>query len=179
MKRIVILTLAAAIVISMVVFAIGQTSGKSSGGDKPAELNWLKYDKALEKAKQEQKHILVYFTTNWCTFCKKMKKTTFRDPGVVDLMTNGFVLAKVNGDSRDKVKVTNKDGEVIEITERDLTRSYQVRGYPMMIFLKSDGTSLAPLSGYQEASNFKHALEFISTSAYEEMDYKEFISKKG
>lgn len=182
MKKTIVVMLAVAMVISFVVLAIGQNADKkaeSKFDSAPTELNWLKYDKALETAEQEQKHVLVYFTTSWCTFCKKMKKTTFKDPEVIRLMNSGFVLAKVDGDSREKVKVTNTDGEVLEISERDLTRSYKVTGYPTMIFLKPDGTSLAPLPGYQKASTFKHALEFISTSAYEEMDYNEFVSKKG
>jgi len=181
MKKIAVAFFAGILVFGLMLHAIGQTGSKTSASEaSKEELVWHKYDEALELAKQDNKHVLVYFTTAWCGYCKLMKKTTFKDPGVVALMSEKFVLAKVDGDSRDKLKVADKSGKMIDVTERQLTLSFGVRGYPTYIFLESDGTGIAPISGYWKADQFKVALEFICSGSYETMSFKDFsASYKG
>ena len=106
-----------------------------------------------------------------------MQKTTFKDPDVMALMTNEFVLAWTDGDSKNVLKVTDKNGKKVDMTEKQLTRAFGVRGYPTFIFLEPDGTGIAPISGYWKADQFKIALEYISSGSYEKMQFSEFSAK--
>jgi len=108
-----------------------------------------------------------------------MKKSTFKDAGVIDLMNDQFVLAVVDGDSKKKLTVKDKTGKMTELTERQLTQSFGVKGFPTTVFLKSDGTSIAPLPGFIDAKSFTTALKYISYNSYENMSYQEFQQKKG
>ena len=140
-------------VFGLATYAIGQTTSKgSSASTQKKTILWHKYDEALELAKKENKHVLVFFTTNWCGYCKKMKEYTFTDPRVFALMSEEFILAKVDGNSKNKVKVIDKDSNVVELTERELSQAYRVRGYPTTVFLKPDGSRIAPISGYVKAN---------------------------
>ncbi len=172
-----------ALVVLLLFFVLG-TWALSAGqsGSKPAKsdnsLKWLKYDAALEKARKEDKPVMVFFTTSWCIYCKKMKKFTFTDADVHSVMSNDFVLAVVDGDSKNKVKVIGKEGEVSEVTEQQLTKAYGVKGYPTTVFLKSDGSTIAPISGFLPADRFLLVLKFISTDAYEDMSFQAFTQKQ-
>jgi thioredoxin-related protein len=180
MKKIALALFVGILVLGLIIHAVGQTGSKPSASSAPkGNLVWHKYDEALDLAKEEDKHVLVYFTTAWCGYCKLMKKTTFTDPDVFALMSNEFVLAKVDGDSRSKLKVADKDGNLIELTERQLARSLGVRGYPTFFFLKPDGTGIAPISGYWKAEQFEVALQYISSGSYETMQFKDFSAKYG
>jgi len=180
MKKLVLAMVIAVFVLASVSLLVAQSAEKKAGAENDhGDLNWHKYDEALQIAAKENKHVLVFFTTTWCGYCKKMKASTFKDAGVINLMNDQFVLAKVDGDSKEALTIKDKTGKMVEVTERELTQSFGIRGYPTTVFLKSDGSSIAPLSGYIDAKNFTTALKYISTDAYEQMSYQEFQQKKG
>ena len=127
------------------------------------EISWMKYDVGLAKAKEEGKHVFIDFTAKWCGWCKKMEGSTFVDPRVVQMLNDNFVSVKVDGDSKEELDV-----EGYKITERDLTRSeYGVTGYPAFWFLKSDGSKVGQLKGYQQTEKFLEALAFVNDKKYE------------
>lgn len=136
-------------------------------------LHWLKYDEALKLAKKENRHILVDFTTKWCTYCKKMEATTYRDSEIVDMLNKNFALAKVDGDSYNLVNVSDGD-----ITEKGLTLQYGVRAYPTTWLLEPDGTKIAPVQGYIDKAKMSYILRFISSNSNEKMSFKEFVEQE-
>jgi len=126
-------------------------------------ITWLDYDGGLTKAKLEDKHVFINFTTSWCGYCKKMNKSTFVDPEVVMMMDSNFVAIMVDGDSRHELDI---DG--YKITERDLTRKeYGVGSYPLYFFLKSDGEKLGALRGYQSKNQLMQYLTYVAERKYD------------
>jgi uncharacterized protein YyaL (SSP411 family) len=136
-------------------------------------IHWMKYDEALKKAKQENKHVLVDFATSWCGWCKKMDATTYRDPDVQAAIARNFEAAKVDGDSYNLVNLD--DGQ---ITEKGLTRQYGVTGYPTTWFLEPDGTHIAPAPGYVDATAMKYILDFVSLNLNETMAFSDYVAQR-
>jgi len=178
MRKISLVLIIASLSALLAVAAFAQSNPKAESSSSDKSLVWHKYDKALELAAKQDKHVMVFFTTSWCGYCKKMKKSTFTDNDVYKIMSGDFVLAVVDGDSQNKVKVTDRDGIVREITERQLSRSYGVKGFPTTLFLKPDGTAIAPISGYRGADEFALVLRFISTDSWETMSFSDFAKKE-
>ena len=58
----------------------------------------LSWQQVKEKAKQEQKYIMIDCYTSWCGPCKVMDQTTFKDPEVAKIANEGFVAVKVQFD---------------------------------------------------------------------------------
>lgn len=94
------------------------------------------YDEALKMAQKDKKPILMSFYADWCGWCKRMEQTTFNNDEFL-AAASGFVLAKIDGDKN-----------------KELTQKYEVRGYPTVVFLNSDGTLLGNSVGFKEASAF-------------------------
>ncbi len=131
--------------------------------EKQEGIQWTSYDKGLERAKAEEKHVFIDFTTSWCGWCKKMERETFSRPEVIEMMNENFIPVKVDGDSRNELNV---DG--FKITERNLTkREFGVRGYPTFWFLKPDGSKLGSLSGYKPTNVMMEALAFVKDYKYD------------
>ncbi len=135
------------LIFCMSAFAGDDKTGIKSDKYNPlTKIEWLSYDEGLAKAKKEDKHLFIYFTTKWCVWCKKMDKTTFIEPEIVKMLNNHFVAIKIWGGSK----------------------NYKVRGYPTFWFLDPSGTKLGTISGYQSATSLKNHLEFVKDKKYEE-----------
>ena len=92
------------------------------------------FDSAKVKAKGEGKLFFVDFYASWCTPCKWMEESTFRDPEVVEVMSSKYVPYKVDIDNQEGYKlkqkygvkllptllIFNKDGELVERIEETL-----------------------------------------------------------
>lgn len=149
----------------LLTVALGALAGddKKSGATKPTEIVWMSYDDGLVKAKAEDKHIFVNFTTSWCGWCKKMNKTTFKEGVILDILADSFVSVKVDGDSKRELDI---DG--YKITEQNLTRSeFQVRSYPTYYFLTPEGGKLGAARGYQNKDQLSKYLTYVAERQYD------------
>jgi len=107
-------------------------------------VSWKDFGAGLELAGAESKPIFVVFETNWCGYCKKMNRSTFKDPGVVERL-NELVAIKI--DAEDAKKVNGYSG-------RELASRYGVAGYPALMMLGPRGEVRSRTSGYLDARDF-------------------------
>ena len=97
-----------------------------------AEIPWrTSPESALRSAQQSGKPILVFVTTDWCHFCKKMKRDTWSDPRVDAAVSGQFETLVLDGD-RDK-KIVGKLG---------------LRGYPATLIYTPGGHFVEQKGGY-------------------------------
>lgn len=155
----------AIVALLLLALALGVSAGddKTPGSTKPTEIAWLSYDAGLAKAKAEDKHVFVNFTTSWCGWCKKMNKTTFKEDEIVNMLGSNFVSVKVDGDSKNELDI---DG--YKITEQNLARSeFQVRSYPTYYFLTPEGGKLGAARGYQAKEQLSKYLTYVHERQYD------------
>lgn len=88
------------------------TSQAGFGGASTAEVPWMKnqYKEALDRARQENKLVLVDFTGYACTNCHWMKANMFTRPEVAALLKN-FVTVELYTDGSDAVSESNQQLE--------------------------------------------------------------------
>ena len=138
---------------------------ESSSGEapKPAEkLEWLAFDAATARAKDQKKHVIVDIYTTWCGWCRVMEQQTYGDPQVAAYLRDNFVLAKVNGESSAKLKWRGR-----ELTERQFARTVGVTGYPATYFLKPYAELLGGMGGFLRPTEFMVYASYVSTRWYE------------
>ena len=79
--------LAALVIAILLVPAVGakDNADTSKAGNSPTavdttKITWHSYDEGLVLARETDRPIMINFTTKWCGYCKKMQRTTFKDP---------------------------------------------------------------------------------------------------
>lgn len=82
------------------------------------------FEHAKTKAGSEGKLFFVEFYADWCTPCKWMDKTTFRNEGVISQLNNNYVALKLDIES----------GE-----GHDLKHQYEVNILPTILIFNSQG----------------------------------------
>lgn len=152
--------LAAALLLFGVVLCAGPPT---AGAEDKARntIEWLSYREAVNKGRNEGRPVLLHFTADWCSWCKKMKRETYTDAKVIRFMNENMSAAMV-------------DTEV----HKSLARKYQVSSLPTLWFLDSDGKPLTAVPGYVGADKLLRIMEYISTRAYESVDYDTWLDQK-
>ena len=74
-------------------------------------IQWLPWgDGAFDRARAEDKLILLDLTAMWCHACHVMEATTYSDPLVMVLLNAGFIPVRVEADQRPDITVRYKHG---------------------------------------------------------------------
>ena len=104
----------------------------------------IPFDQALEQSVAENKPIFLDCYTEWCGPCKMMEKEVFPFMEAGDYFNARFINCKMDMEK----------GEGPEISKK-----YNVTGYPTYLLLHSDGTELYRISGYWPLWNFIHRID--------------------
>jgi thioredoxin:protein disulfide reductase len=96
----------------------------------------------LEYAIKNDKLVVIYFYTDWCPVCKKLKGTTLIDTHVNNMIKENYVALQVN-------MTDEKDKSITEIRQE-----YGIYGPPAFVFFDRDGSESDILYGYQDPSEF-------------------------
>ena len=96
----------------------------------------LTFSEALKVAKDEKKLLFIDCYTTWCGPCKMLSNVVFKDSLFADYFNRHFV----------NLKIDMEKGEGPE-----LQKKYDVRGYPTLLFLDSNGEVVHRMIGADKA----------------------------
>ena len=92
------------------------------------------YEAAKEKARKENKPMLILFTgSDWCPWCIRLHDEVFIQKPFLDYAARHLVLLTVDF-PRKKWQTPQQKRE-----NEDLARRYGIRGYPTVLLLDPDG----------------------------------------
>jgi uncharacterized protein YyaL (SSP411 family) len=102
-------------------------------GEAPAQpLAWQPWsDAVFAQARAEHKFVLLDLEAVWCHWCHVMDDVTYRDPIVVRLLGERYLLVKVDQDSRP-----------------DISNRYEDYGWPATVVFAGDGSEIVKRQGY-------------------------------
>lgn len=90
------------------------------------EIAWSSWSpEAFDRARNEDKPILLAISAVWCHWCHVMDETTYSQPAIIELINERFVPVRVDNDRRP-----------------DINARYNQGGWPTTAFLTSDGIML-------------------------------------
>ncbi len=123
-------------------------------------IGWKDFTPGMAQARKENKFVFLYFHAPWCTYCNKLKMTTFKDRKVLAYLKENFISIQVNTDEN-----------------KILANDWQVKGLPSMWFLEPDGGKINRMPGYMDAGKLLSILKYIQTQSYTTMEFNEFVKR--
>jgi thioredoxin-related protein len=128
-----------------------------------ADINWVPYNQAFDKAKKENKLVFIYIYSPSCHYCDIMDFKVFESKRIEDLLNTKFVPVKLRKCSQEGMEVRKKYGFV---------------GTPMFYFLDKDGNKIKTIFGAWEEKDFFKILNYFATGSYKDMTMDEYFMKQ-
>jgi len=101
------------------------------------------FDKALEKAKLQNKKVMMIYSAKWCPECEYMKTVVFNESKVFDYIKKYFVILS------------------LDIDKDELPKKFTYKGIPTFFFIDKDKKEIAKIEGGDKADKFLNHLKEI------------------
>ncbi|CAA6817123.1 MAG: Cytochrome c-type biogenesis protein DsbD, protein-disulfide reductase (EC [uncultured Sulfurovum sp.] len=103
------------------------------------------------KAKKQEKPLMIYFYSEYCSLCNKLEATTYKNEKIIKTLAEKYIAVKVN--------LTDRSNEsTLEIKEY-----FKIFGTPSFIFFDTEGEKVEEniLYGYQAPEEFYDTLDLL------------------
>src|SRR5205807_2292329 len=108
-------------------------------------IRWEPYtDAAFQKAKAQNKFVLLDLEAVWCHWCHVMDEETYQDPAVIKLINAKYIPIRVDQDARP-----------------DLSSRYEDYGWPATVVFNGNGGEIIKRAGYINPSAMASLLSAI------------------
>ncbi|CAA6806568.1 MAG: Cytochrome c-type biogenesis protein DsbD, protein-disulfide reductase (EC [uncultured Sulfurovum sp.] len=99
----------------------------------------------------EEKPLIIYFYTEYCSVCKRLKETTYKDANIKEMLSENYVAIQLN--------MTDKSNqEMLEVKQH-----FKIFGTPGFVFFDAEGDRAddEALYGYQGPEEFYDTLDLM------------------
>ena len=138
----------------------------------PEGYNFLSLTDAAQQASAANKPMLLYFGRYGCTTCRKMHAEVFSDAAVSKKYNNEFVLAYVDTESGNRIRLAN--GETT--TEMQFAARSRILGTPTFIYFSPEQKPLFKKAGFQTIAQMKQYVDFIAQGHYRTMKLQDYLA---
>ena len=143
------------------------------------KVNWYSFEKAVELNKKEPRKILVDVYTDWCGWCKKMKKNTFNHPEIAEYINENFYPVRFDAETNKKVKFK---GKTFRKDKNKSRRPHQLAiallqgkmSYPSVAYLDENNQLITAVPGYYGPKDMEPILYFFEEDAYKEQSFEAY-----
>lgn len=139
------------------------------------DIQWMDWTEAVESARsKKKKKIFVDMYTDWCGWCKRMDRSTFAEPEVVQYMNKHFYPVKFDAEQKEEINYNGKNFKFVSAGRRGY---HELAGtllngrlsYPSFVFLDENEDRIMISPGYKRKDEFLKELQFIVEGAYKNM----------
>lgn len=164
-------------IITLLVILISSLSFKAQ----TEQINWMSWDEMVAVRAQDsiKKKVFIDLYTGWCGWCKKMDKSTFLDPMIVQYMNTNYYPVKFDAETKDTVlfndiTFVNSDPTFVKKHPNARGRTHWFAhslldgklSYPSYVILDENFIRVTILSGYKQPEALIGNLIFFSKNEY-------------
>lgn len=78
--------------------APGSSSTPDAGPVKPDKIVWRDYEMGAHLSETTGRPALIFFTTSWCPYCRKVDENVWTDPEIIETVAEDYIPVRVDLD---------------------------------------------------------------------------------
>lgn len=168
---------------SLSLFSQGKILQPKGTTSTAVDINWMTWEEANAANKVNPKKIFIDVYTEWCGWCKKMDKATFKDPAVIEALNKDFYAVKFDAEQKEEIMF---NGATFKWTPNGRKGTHQLAyalldgrmGFPAFVMLDEAFQRVMLSPGFKRADEMLTELSYTSTNAYKTENFKAFAKKK-
>jgi len=125
-------------------------------------------DKIVSDAKQENKHVMLFFHKDGCNFCDKMI-FNLEDSNISQSIKKDFILVDINRDDDETISFKDYEGST-----KGFLKKLDINLYPTITFLDKNATFIHNVVGYRNLKKFTTILNYIQKKLYDDITFEEY-----
>lgn len=119
-----------------------------------------------------EKITALYFYKPGCPYCRKFESGPLKDPAALkEISTLDWIKVKTTTD----IPIDYRGAMV---SQRELAVRYGVNLTPTVVFVASDGRTLASIRGFFETPDFLEMLKYVTEGHYKTETFDAYIARK-
>ncbi|OSY88723.1 thioredoxin [Tenacibaculum holothuriorum] len=64
------------------------------------KVNWISFEQLDDSLAVKPKKVFISFYADWCVYCKKMDKVTFKNPDVISVLNSEYYAVKMDSETQ-------------------------------------------------------------------------------
>ena len=153
--------------------------GKVTGGSHHEWPSWFKesfleFADDVDEAKDEDKHVILFMSLDFCPYCTKMLNDNFKVGAKnQEYIENNFDVIGINIKGSRELVLNDEQ----TMTEKEYADYLKIQYTPTIIFLNQDNETVVRVNGYRSEPNFKLILDYVKNKEYENMELTAYLEK--
>ncbi len=159
-------------------FAPKATSGPTVNATESG-VKWYTWEEASKANKNEKKKFFVDIYTDWCGWCKRMDRTTYKNPEVVKYLNTYFYPVKLNAEQKEDIKFNGqtfkwKAGGKNGIHSLAYSLVDGHLSYPTVVYLTENYERIMISPGYKQPKGVLKELKFAAEERYATTSWNDY-----
>lgn len=72
------------------------------------KINWISFEQLDDSLAVKSKKVFIYFYADWCTYCKKIEQSAFKNSEVISQLNKEFYAVKMNAETGKEIVFEGK-----------------------------------------------------------------------
>lgn len=148
------------------------------------QINWKTVEEVESLMVVAPKQVLVSVYTTWCSYCKKMDRTIYNNPAVVDYINQHFYAIKLNAEQTQSIQFQGKTYGLIKANTRRPVNElahYWLEGrmtYPSLIMMDAGFKYPSVQPGFLSLLQMESILKYRGSEAYKKQSFDAFVGQQ-
>ena len=110
----------------------------------------------MSSSQQTEKIKAIYFSADWCNWCRKLEKDVLADAEVKRILFENFICFETDIDSKTKIDFNNRI-----LSADEMAKHFGISTFPAIVFLNSKDELIGNLIGYYDKDDFLKVLDHL------------------
>ncbi len=142
-----------------------------------AQIYWQSLEEALGRARYQDRLLLLYIYTPWCSPCIMMDQNVWSHPLIASYATANFHCVRLNAEARDSIPFNGTQFPYLPELHANQLAYLLLEGnmqYPALVLMAPSGEVLLALRGYLKPALVDTLLHYFATRSYQRIRWEDY-----